>query len=138
MIVRGLDFLIKESRRAIEELDQSRANEAGNDLQREYSDRPECFYQLAQIAGPLGILLRSNQTYANRQQSTPFYSTASDELIGLMKVQKRHKEAIDILQQRLNAISGKGDCDLESEVRIELWSNLHGRWRVFICSGCLS
>ncbi|MCB1276045.1 AAA family ATPase [Prosthecobacter sp.] len=118
--VRGLDFLIKESQRAISELDAARAQEAGVDLLREYSDRPECYHQLARIARAFGKIEEIEPHLKKAVDLDPFYSPPSVELVGLLKVQNRHQEAIEIEKRRLTAIAGKRDKRAEDGVRYAL------------------
>lgn len=118
--VRGLDFLIKEAGRAIEELDDERATEAVEALKRDYPDRPECYYQIAQVSRAFGRIDAVEAALRKAIEVDPFYSPASAELIGLLKVKKRYKEAIVICQERLKAVMSTPDSGLKDSLRYDL------------------
>ncbi len=118
--VRGLDFLIKEVGRAIEELDDQRATEAVEALKRDYPDRPECYYQIAQFSRAFGRIGDVEAALRKAIEVDPFYSPASAELVGFLKVKKRYKEAIAVCQARLKAMSDKADSEVEDSLRIDL------------------
>lgn len=118
--VRGLDFLIKEVGRAIEELDEERATEAAEVLRRDYPDRPECYYQIAQVARAFGRIGDVEAALRKAIEVDPFYSPASAELVGFLKVKKRYKEAIAVCQARLKAVSDKADSEVEKSLRSDL------------------
>lgn len=115
--VRGLDFLIKEAGRAIEELDEDRAKEAIDALEREYSDRAECYYQVAQVARAFGRINEVEGALRKAVEIDPYFSPAFTELLGLLKVKKRYHEAIAVSRERLKAIQGNGDPEIESSLR---------------------
>lgn len=115
--VRGLDFLIKEAGRAIEELDEDRAKEAIDALEREYSDRAECYYQVAQVARAFGRINDVEGALRKAVEIDPYFSPAFTELLGLLKVKKRYHEAIAVSRERLKAIQGNGDPEIESSLR---------------------
>ncbi len=118
--VRGLDFLIKEACRAIEEFDDQRANEAVESLKREYPDRPETYHQIAQVARAFGQIDEVETALRKAIDVDPFYSPAPAELIGLLKVKKRYKEAIMVCQARLKALKDTADSGVEDSLRIDL------------------
>lgn len=118
--VRGLDFLIKEAGRAIEELDDQRANEAVDALYRDYPDRAECYYQLAQVSRAFGRIDTVEAALRQAVDVDPFYSPASAELVGFLKVKKRYKEAIVVCQARLKAVKDTADSGIENFLRIDL------------------
>lgn len=118
--VRGLDFLIKEAGRAIEELDDQRANEAVEALKRDYPDRPECYHQIAQVSRAFGRIDAVEAALRKAIDVDPFYSPASAELIGLLKVKKRYKEAIEVCQAQLKAVKEKADSGVEDSLRWNL------------------
>jgi tetratricopeptide (TPR) repeat protein len=115
--VRGLDFLIKEAERAIEELDEDRAKEAINALEREYSDRAECYYQVAQVARAFGRINDVEGALRKAIEIDPYFPPAFTELVGLLKVKKRYHEAMAVSRERLRAIQGNGDPEIESSLR---------------------
>ena len=117
--VRGLDSLIKEAGRAIEELDEERANEAIEALKREYPDRAECYYQVAQVSRAFGRINEVEGALLKAVEVDPFFSPAYSELLGLLKVKRRYREAITLCQARLNAIKD-ADLDIEHSLRFEL------------------
>jgi cellulose biosynthesis protein BcsQ len=118
--VRGLDFLIKEAGRAIEELDEERANEAVEALKRDYPDRPECYYQIAQVSRAFGRIDAVEAALRKAIDVDPFYSPASAELVSFLKVKKRYKEAIAVCQARLKAVKDAVDSDVVESLRIDL------------------
>jgi len=118
--VRGLDFLIKETGRAIEELDDERANEAVEALKRDYPDRPECYYQIAQVSRAFGRIDAVEAALRKAIEVDPFYSPASVELVGLLRVKKRYNEAITVCQARLNAVQDRVDPKVENSLRSDL------------------
>lgn len=118
--VRGLDFLIKEAGRAIEELDEERANEAVETLKRDYPDRPECYHQIAQVSRAFGRIDAVEAALRKAIDVDPFYSPASAELVGFLKVKKRYKEAIVVCQARLKAVKDTADSGVEDSLRIDL------------------
>ena len=77
--VRGLDFLIKEAGRAIEELDEERATEAVEALMREYPDRAECYYQVAQVSRAFGRINDVEGALRKAIEVDPFFSSAYGE-----------------------------------------------------------
>jgi tetratricopeptide (TPR) repeat protein len=112
--VRGLDFLIKESKRAIDELDEERANTARCDLERDYSDRAESFYQIANAARAFG---RLDEVEANLRKAIgldAYFSPAFDDLVAFLKVKKRLKDAISICRERLGVL---GDDVRSAEIK---------------------
>jgi cellulose biosynthesis protein BcsQ len=109
--VRGLDFLIKESKRAIDELDEERVNTARFDLERDYSDRAESFYQIANAARVFGRLDEVESNLRRAIGLDAYFSPAFDDLVAFLKVKKRLKDAISICRERLGVL---GD-----DVRIE-------------------
>jgi cellulose biosynthesis protein BcsQ len=109
--VRGLDFLIKESKRAIDELDEERGNTARCDLERDYSDRAESFYQIANAARAFGRLDEVESNLRRAIGLDAYFSPAFDDLVAFLKVKKRLKDAISICRDRLGVL---GD-----DVRIE-------------------
>lgn len=115
--VRGLDFLIKEASRATDELDEERATEAVVALEREYPDRAECFYQVAQVARAFGRINDVEGALRKAIEVDPFFSPAYGELLGLLKVKKRYIEAIAVGRKRLKAIQNSGDSELEDSLR---------------------
>lgn len=118
--VRGLDFLIKEAGRAIEELDEERANEAVEALKRDYPDRPECYHQIAQVSRAFGRIDAVEAALRKAIDVDPFYSPASAELVGFLKVKKRYKEAITVCQARLKAVKDTADSGVENSLRFDL------------------
>jgi cellulose biosynthesis protein BcsQ len=118
--VRGLDFLIKEAGRAIEELDDERATEAVEALKREYPDRAECYYQVAQVSRAFGRIEDVEEALRKAIDVDPYFSPAYSELVGLLKVKKRYREAITLCQARLKAIQGSPDSGLEDSLRSDL------------------
>lgn len=115
--VRGLDFLIKEAERTIEELDEERAKEAIDALEREYSDRAECYYQIAQVARAFGRINDVEGALRKAIEIDPYFPPAFTELVGLLKVKKRYHEAIAVSRERLRAIQGNGDPEIERSLR---------------------
>ena len=118
--VRGLDFLIKEAGRAIEELDDERATEAVEALKREYPDRAECYYQVAQVSRAFGRIDEVEGALRKAIEVDPFFSPAYGELVGLLKVKKRYLEAITVCQARLKAIKDTPDSGIEDSLRSDL------------------
>ncbi|MEQ1824288.1 MAG: AAA family ATPase, partial [Fimbriimonadaceae bacterium] len=118
--VRGLDFLIKEADRAIEELDDERATEAVEALKREYPDRAECHYQVARVSRAFGRIEEVEGALRKSIEVDPFFSPAYAELVGLLKVKKRYLEAIAVCQARLKAIEGNAESGIEDIVRYDL------------------
>jgi tetratricopeptide (TPR) repeat protein len=118
--VRGLDFLIKEAGRAIEELDDERANEAVEILKREYPDRAECYYQVAQVSRAFGRIDEVEGALRRAIEVDPFFSPGYVELVGLLKVKKRYREAITLCQARLKAIKDIADSGIEDSLRTDL------------------
>ncbi len=118
--VRGLDFLIKEAGRAIEELDDERAKEAVEALKREYPDRAECYYQVAQVSRAFGRIDEVEGALRKAIEVDPFFSPAYGELVGLLKVKKRYLEAITVCQARLKAIKDTADSGIEDSLRADL------------------
>jgi cellulose biosynthesis protein BcsQ len=102
--VRGLDFLIKESKRAVEELDEERALTSQGDLERDYSDRAESFYQIANASRAFGRLEQVEPNLRKSIALDPYFLPAFDELIAFLKVKKRLKEAIVLCHDRLRAL----------------------------------
>lgn len=115
--VRGLDFLIKEASRATDELDEERATEAVEALEREYPDRAECYYQVAQVARAFGRINDVEGALRKAIEVDPFFSPAYGELLGLLKVKKRYIEAIAVGRQRLKAIQNSEDSELVDSLR---------------------
>lgn len=115
--VRGLDFLIKETERAIEELDEERAKESIDALEREYSDRAECYYQIAQVARAFGRINDVEPALRMAIEIDPYFTPAFTELVGLLKVKKRYHEAIAVSKDRLRAIQSNSDHETERSVR---------------------
>lgn len=109
--VRGLDFLIKESKRAIDELDEERANTAQGDLERDYSDRAESFYQIANAARAFG---RSGEVELNLRRAIgldAYFSPAFDDLVAFFKVKKRLRDAIALCSERLGVLGDDVKCE---------------------------
>ena len=104
--VRGLDFLIKESKRAIAELDEERANTARSDLERDYSDRAESFYQIANAARAFGRLDEVESNLRRAIGLDAYFSPAFDDLVAFLKVKKRLKDAISVCRERLEVLGG--------------------------------
>ena len=118
--VRGLDFLIKETGRAIEEIDDERAAEAIEALKRDYPDRAECYYQLAQVSRAFGRVEEVEGALRKANEVDPFFSPAYVELVGLLKVKRRYHEAIILCQSRLEAVSNTTDAVIAGSLRSEL------------------
>jgi tetratricopeptide (TPR) repeat protein len=112
--VRGLDFLIKESTRAVGELDEERANAARSDLERDYGDRAESFYQIANAARAFGRLDEVESNLRRAIGLDAYFSPAFDDLVAFLKVKKRLKDAISICRQRLEAL---GDDTRREEIK---------------------
>jgi len=102
--VRGLDFLIKESKRAIDELDEDRANTARGDLERDYSDRAESFYQIACAARAFGHLEEVELNLRKAIGLDAYFSPAFDDLFAFLKVKKRLQDAIILCHERLGVL----------------------------------
>ncbi len=113
--VRGLDFLIKESKRAIDELDEERADTARGDLERDYSDRAESFYQIANAARAFGRLDQVEPNLRKAIGLDAYFSPAFDDLVALFKVKKRLKDAISICRERLGEL---GDDVRREEINV--------------------
>jgi tetratricopeptide (TPR) repeat protein len=113
--VSGLDFLLKESERAVEEMDEERAGQASDDLIREYGDRAESYYQIAQACRAFGRLSEVENNLRRALEIDPFFSGAFSELIGFLRVKKRHKEAIEVCQQRLLGLQEDPQGDANNE-----------------------
>ncbi len=112
--VRGLDFLIKESKRAVEELDDERAIAAQGDLERDYNDRAESFYHIATAARAFGRLDEVETNLRKAIGLDAYFSPAFDDLVALLKVKKRHKEVIPLCRERLAVL---GDDVRRKEIR---------------------
>lgn len=110
----GLDFLIKESRRAIEELDEERANIASFDLAKEYSDRAESFYQIANAARAFGRLGDVESNLRRAIGLDAFFTPAFVDLMAFLKAKKRFKDAISICRERLVTL---GDDIKQEEIK---------------------
>ena len=109
--VRGLDFLIKESRCAVDELDEERAIAARVDLEKDYFDRAESFYQIAKASRAFG---RRDEVEPNLRKAIKldaYFSPAFDELIAFLKGKKRLKEAIDLCCDRLISVTDDPKVD---------------------------
>jgi len=102
--VRGLDFLIKESKRAVEELDEERSVIAQNDLERDYSDRAESYYQISNAARAFGRLDEVEADLRKAISLDAYFSPAFHDLVAYLKVKKRLKDAITLCQERLKEI----------------------------------
>ncbi len=102
--VRGLDFLIKESKRAIDELDEERANTARGDLERDYSDRAESFYQIACAARAFGHVKEVELNLRKAIGLDAYFSPAFDDLFAFLKVKKRLQDAIALCHERLGVL----------------------------------
>ena len=113
--VRGLDFLIKESKRAIDELDEERANTARGDLERDYSDRAESFYQIANAARAFGRLDEVELNLRKAIGLDAYFSPAFDDLVAFLKVKKRLKDAIALCRERLGVL---GDDVKHEETKV--------------------
>jgi len=113
--VRGLDFLIKESKRAIDELDEERANTARGDLERDYSDRAESFYQIANAARAFGPLDEVELNLRKTIGLDAYFSPAFDDLVAFLKVKKRLKDAIALCRERLGVL---GDDVKREETKV--------------------
>jgi len=113
--VRGLDFLIKESKRAIDELDEERANTARGDLERDYSDRAESFYQIANAARAFGRLDEVELNLRKTIGLDAYFSPAFDDLVAFLKVKKRLKDAIALCRERLGVL---GDDVKREETKV--------------------
>ena len=109
--IRGLDFLIKESTRAVEELDEERAFAAAKDLEREYGDRAESFYQIANASRAFGRLDMVEPNLRRALQLDPYFSSAFDDLVSFLKVKKRLKDAMAVCQERLSALGGNTNLE---------------------------
>lgn len=109
--VRGLDFLIKESKRAADELDEERALAAATDLEREYGDRAESFYQIANASRTFGQLEIVEPNMRKALQLDPYFSPAFEDLVAFLKVKKRLKEAITICQERLSRFTADTNAE---------------------------
>ena len=118
--VRGLDFLIKEAGRAIEELDDERATEAVEALEREYPDRAESYYQVAQVSRAFGRIDEVEAALQKSIEVDPYFSPAYTELVGLLKVKKRYRDAMTLCQARLRSIKDSADSGLEDSLRSDL------------------
>jgi len=116
--VRGLDFLIKESKRAVEELDEERAIAARSDLERDYNDRAESFYQIANAARAFGSLDDVESNLRKSIELDAYFSSAFDDLLSFLKVKKRLKDAIVLCRQRLAVL---GDSVTAEETRDTLF-----------------
>ena len=113
--VRGLDFLIKESKRAIDELDEDRANTARGDLERDYSDRAESFYQIACAARAFGHLEEVELNLRKAIGLDAYFSPAFDDLFAFLKVKKRLQDAIILCHERLGVL---GDDVKHEETKV--------------------
>jgi len=102
--VRGLDFLIKESKRAVEELDEERAVTARGDLERDYSDRAESFYQIANASRAFGRLDDVEPNLRTAIMLDAYFSPAFDDLVAFLKVKKRLGDAIVLCHERLRVL----------------------------------
>ena len=112
--VRGLDFLIKESKRAIDEMDEERANTARCDLERDYSERAESFYQISNTARAFGRLDEVELNLRKAIGLDAYFSPAFDDLIAFLKVKKRLDDAIALCRERLEVL---GDDVKRVEIR---------------------
>lgn len=132
--VRGLDFLIKESRRASEELDEERALAAGADLEREYGGRAESFYQIANASRCFGRLEQVEPNLRRALQLDPYFSPAYEELVSFLRVKKRLNDAAKLCQDRLIALNQDA---AQEETKSTLWdigeiSMAAGEYRVAV------
>ena len=109
--VQGLDSLIKESQNAVKDLDEERAGIVQSELEKDYSDRAESFYQIANTARAFGPLDKVELNLRKAIALDAYFSPAFDELVAFLKVKKRLEEAIALCQDRL--ITLKSDTRLK-------------------------
>ena len=102
--VRGLDFLINESKRAVEKLDEERAAAARSDLERDYSDRADGFYQIAAAARAFGQLDDVELNLRKAVTLDAYFSPAFDDLLSFLNVKKRFADSLVLCRDRLKAL----------------------------------
>jgi tetratricopeptide (TPR) repeat protein len=105
----GFDFLLRECEQAGKDLDEPRAEEAAQDLLREFGDRAESHYAIAQLRRAFGRIDEVEQSLRRAVELDPFYSNPYKELIAFLQVKRRLEDAIDISLSRLEALQKTPD-----------------------------
>lgn len=116
--IRGFDFLLKQLRAAANELDTERADGAARDLQKDYADRAESFYHIANASRALG---RPDQIESNLRLALKldaYFSPAYEELIAFLRTQKRPQDAAAVCQERLIGLNAEFSTE---EISSTLW-----------------
>jgi len=104
---KGLDYFIKESRRAIEELNEERARAVCEDLKTEYGTRPETHYHVARTHRAFGPISEVEPRLRQAFSLDPLFDDAYQDLISLLKSKRRFSDCIDICRTRLAALGNE-------------------------------
>jgi len=105
----GFDFLLRECNQAGKELDDQRAEAAIQDIIREYGDRGETYYTIAQTRRAFGRIAEVEENLRRAIDLDPHLGKPFDELIDLLQGKKRLDEAVEITRRRLEALEKSRD-----------------------------
>lgn len=112
----GIDFLLRESKSAIESFELDRAKEIGGILQAEYGDRTDAWLAIADIAKAKGASAEYEQSLRTALSLSPGSTRTYNRLEALLRGQKRFDDLLEMTTQLLQK---------ESSTRIENAEGLH-------------
>jgi len=112
----GIDFLLRETEQAIENLELDRAKEIGEILRNDYSDRADSWLALADIAKSWGDQHEMERCLHRTLEIAPLNTTAFDRLEILLRSKKRYVDLLNLLGQTIDA-SLKVNSSLSASLR---------------------
>jgi len=93
----GIDFLLRETAQAIENLEQDRAEEFGDTLKRDYSDRADSWLALADLAKASGNQIEMEKCLHRTLEIAPLNSAAFERLEVLLRSKKRYDDLLSLI-----------------------------------------
>lgn len=110
----GIDFLLRESKSAIESFELDRANEIGEILESEYGDRTDAWLAIADIAKAQGESSEYEQALRTALNLSPSSVRTYNRLEALFRGQKRFDDLLEVTTQLLQNASSTNIENAES------------------------
>lgn len=99
----GIDFLLRETEQAIENLELDRAEEMGDALKSDYSDRADSWLALADLAKASGNQIEMEKCLHRTLEIAPLNSVAFERLEVLLRIKKRDEDLLDLIGRTIEA-----------------------------------